>query len=113
MRHQKRNKASHREITMYRGLVSSLLTQERIITTEARARDIRPQAEKLITLGKRGDLQARRLAVQRIGHKKAVRKLLDEISPRYTQRKGGYTRIVKLGNRHGDGAPMAIIELVK
>lgn len=98
---------------MYRGLVSSLLTQERIITTEARARGIRPQAEKLITLGKRENLQARRLALQRIGHKKAVRKLWDEISPRYAQRKGGYTRIVKLGNRHGDGAPMAIIELVK
>jgi large subunit ribosomal protein L17 len=98
---------------MYRGLVSSLLTQERIITTEARARGIRPQAEKLITLGKRENLQARRLAVKRIGHKKAVRKLWDEISPRYAQRKGGYTRIVKLGSRHGDGAPMAIIELVK
>ena len=98
---------------MYRGLIRDLLTHEKLITTEARAREIRPWAEKLISLGKKGDLQARRLALQRIGHKKVVKKLLDEVSPRYDQRKGGYTRIVKLGRRHGEGAPTSLIELVK
>lgn len=114
---------------MFRDLVTDLFINERIKTTEARAKEIQPIAEKLITLGKRGDLHARRQAAAFVRitrsnsendgkevthHKKvnAVKKLFEEIAPRYKDRNGGYTRIIKIGPRRGDGAPMAFIELI-
>jgi large subunit ribosomal protein L17 len=95
-----------------RNMVTSLLTAERIVTTDTRAKELRSIAEKMITLGKRGDLHARRLAASYIRDRKVTKKLFDEISPRYGERTGGYTRIVKLGNRQGDNAPVSVIELI-
>lgn len=114
---------------MFRDLVTDLFINERIKTTESRAKEIQPIAEKLITLGKRGDLHARRQAAtfvritrsntendgKEVSYNKrinAVKKLFEEIAPRYKDRNGGYTRIIKIGPRRGDGAPMAFIELV-
>jgi large subunit ribosomal protein L17 len=94
-------------------MVTSLLDHERIVTTVAKAKEIRKFAEHMITLGKRGDLHARRQALAFVRSKKVVHKLFAEIAPRYAQRQGGYTRIVKMGFRRGDGAPMCLIELVK
>lgn len=84
----------------------------RITTTEARAKEVRSISEKMITLGKRGDLHARRQALAYILDESVVKKLFDEIAPKYKDRQGGYTRILKLGPRRGDGAPLVIIELV-
>lgn len=114
---------------LLRDLVTDLIINERIETTEARAKEVRSIVEKMITLGKRGDLHARRQAAafvrttrsitvkdgEEVVHNKvdAVKKLFDEIAPRYQERNGGYTRILKLGPRRGDGAPMVFIELVK
>ncbi len=81
-------------------------------TTHAKARDLRPYAEKIITKARRGDLHARRLVLAKIGDNDAVTKLFDEVGPRYADREGGYTRIIKLGQRRGDASEMAIIELV-
>ncbi|RNL83828.1 50S ribosomal protein L17 [Halostreptopolyspora alba] len=94
-------------------LATSLFQHGRIKTTEAKAKRLRPYAEKLITLGKRGDLHARRLALRQITDKSVVHELFTEIGPRYENRDGGYTRITKLGPRKGDNAPMATIELVE
>ena len=117
MRHRKAGRklgrsSGHRK-ALYRNLIIELFRHERIKTTEAKAKAIRPLAEKLITLGKRGDLHARRLAAARLNDPFAVKKLFDELAPRYEDRPGGYTRILKLGRRQGDGAEMAIIELVE
>jgi len=90
----------------------SLFQHERITTTTARAKELRPYVERLITLAKRGDLHARRLAARRIADRDVLGKLFDDIAPRYAERPGGYTRILKLGNRKGDAAEMALIELV-
>lgn len=90
----------------------SLFRHERITTTTARAKELRPYVERLITLAKRGDLHARRLAARRIADRDVLGKLFDDIAPRYAERPGGYTRILKLGNRKGDAAEMALIELV-
>jgi large subunit ribosomal protein L17 len=90
----------------------SLFRHERITTTTARAKELRPYAERLISLAKRGDLHARRLAARRIADREVLGKLFDDIGPRYEGRPGGYTRILKLGNRKGDAADMALIELV-
>ena len=109
-RHLGRDTA-HR-LALYRNLVTDLLRYERITTTEAKAKEIRPLAEKMITLGKRGDLHARRQALRFIYDPKVVRKVFDEIAPRMKDRPGGYLRITKLERRRGDGAPMASIELV-
>jgi large subunit ribosomal protein L17 len=98
---------------MYRNLVTELLGHEKIITTEAKAKEIRSLTEKMITLGKAGTLQARRQALATIYDKKVVEKLFKDIAPRYAERSGGYTRILKLGFRTGDSAPIAQIELVK
>lgn len=103
---------SHRE-AMFRNLVTSFLTHEKITTTDAKAKEIRSVAEKMITLGKRGDLHSLRLAASYIREKSVVTKLFTTIAPRYKDRPGGYTRIVKLGNRQGDAAPVSIIELVE
>ncbi|OZM55930.1 50S ribosomal protein L17 [Lottiidibacillus patelloidae] len=105
---------------MLRDLVSDLFINERIETTEARAKEVRRIAEKMITLGKRGDLHARRQAASYIRNEvsneetgeRTLAKLFDDIAPRYEERQGGYTRILKVGPRRGDGAPMVIIELV-
>ena len=94
-------------------LATSLFQHGRIRTTEAKAKRLRPYAEKLITLGKRGDLHARRQVLTKITDKSVVHELFTEIGPRYENRPGGYTRITKIGPRKGDNAPMAIIELVE
>jgi large subunit ribosomal protein L17 len=98
---------------MFRNLVTSFLNHEKITTTDAKAKEIRSVAEKMITLGKRGDLHALRQAASYIREKSVVTKLFTTIAPRYKDRPGGYTRIVKLGNRLGDAAPISIIELVE
>lgn len=103
---------SHRE-AMFRNLVTSFLNHEKITTTDAKAKEIRSVAEKMITLGKRGDLHSLRQAASYIREKSVVTKLFTTIAPRYKDRSGGYTRIVKLGIRQGDAAPVSIIELVE
>ncbi len=102
---------SHR-LSLYRNLVTDLLRYERITTTEAKAKEIRPMAERIITLGRRGDLHARRLAMRFVFDPKVVKKVFDEIGPRMATRPGGYLRITGLEPRKGDGARMATIELV-
>jgi len=102
----------HRQ-AIFKNMVTDPLHHERITTTEAKAKEVRGLAEKVITLGKDGSLQARRQALRLVTDKGVVRKVFDELAPRYASRPGGYTRIVKLGSRLGDGAPMVILELVK
>lgn len=103
---------AHRR-ALYRNLVTSLLGYEKIITTEAKAKEVRSIAEKMITLGKHGGLHARRKAVAFIYEKDIVDKLFTEIAPRYLERPGGYTQITKLSPRLGDAAPMVQLELIK
>ncbi len=98
---------------MFRNMITEILAQEKIITTEPKAKAVRSMNEKMITLGKAGGLHGRRLASAYILDQKVTEKLFKEIGPRYAQRQGGYTRIIKLGPRIGDGAAMAQIELVK
>lgn len=98
---------------MFRNMVTSFLQHEKITTTDAKAKELRSIAEKMITLGKKGDLHATRQAAAYIRDKKVVTKLFTEIAPRYSERPGGYTRIIKLGIRPGDTAPVSIIELVE
>ena len=98
---------------LYRNLITSLLTYEKITTTEAKAKESRGLAEKVITLGKDGSLGSRRRVLAFLTDKKVADKVFDEIAPRYTDRIGGYTRLVKLGPRRGDSAPMVRIELVE
>jgi large subunit ribosomal protein L17 len=93
-------------------MVTSLLQHEKIETTDAKAKELRPLTEKMVSLGKRGDLHARRLAMRVIRDESVAKKLFDDIAPRFKDRAGGYTRILKLGRRHGDNAPVSIIELV-
>lgn len=117
MRHNKAGrrlgrKTSHRE-AMFRNMVTSLLDHGRITTTDAKAKEIRVVAERMITLGKRGDLHSMRLASSVIREKPVVSKLFSTIAPRYKERLGGYTRIIKLGIRQGDAAPLSLIELVE
>jgi large subunit ribosomal protein L17 len=116
MRHQVKKgmlgrNTAHRRALM-RNMVTSFLERERVRTTIAKARSLRPVAEKMITLGKRGTLHARRQALAYMTKEEAVKKLFDDIGPRFKERPGGYTRIVKLDRRAGDGAEMAMIELV-
>ncbi|MEA5115496.1 MAG: 50S ribosomal protein L17 [Geobacteraceae bacterium] len=117
MRHSKSGRrlgrtTSHR-IAMFRNMVTSFLTHEKIVTTDAKAKELRPIAEKMITLGKQGDLHAVRQAASYIRDKQTVTKLFSVIAPRFKERPGGYTRIVKLGSRPGDTAQMSLIELVE
>jgi large subunit ribosomal protein L17 len=98
---------------MFRNMVTSLLNHEKITTTDAKAKEIRSVAEKMITLGKRGDLHSMRQAAAYIREKSVVTKLFATIAPRYKDRSGGYTRIIKLGIRQGDTAPVSLIELVE
>jgi large subunit ribosomal protein L17 len=116
MRHQKRGRklgrdSAHRK-SLYANLTSELITHGPIRTTLAKAKEVRPVAEQMITLGKRGDLHARRQAVAFLRQKPVVKSLFEDVAPRYAERPGGYTRIVKLGPRLGDAAEMAYIELV-
>ena len=103
--------SAHRK-AMLRNLVTDLLREGRIQTTEFRAKEARRQAEKMITLGKRGDLHARRQAMAYIYDESVVTKLVEEIAPKYADRQGGYTRILKLGPRRGDAAEVVFLELV-
>ena len=116
MRHQKKTlklgrKAEHRK-ALLANQVCSLIEHQRIKTTLAKAKAVRPLAEKMVTLGKNGSIHARRTAFSTLRHKDAVKKLFDEIAPRSTERNGGYTRIVRLGQRKSDSASMAFIEWV-
>lgn len=104
-------KTAHRK-SMLRNLVTDLLREGRIQTTECRAKETRREAEKMITLGKRGDLHARRQVLAYVVDEDVVTKLFDEIAPRYEERHGGYTRILKLGPRRGDTAEVVFLELV-
>jgi len=103
--------ASHRK-AMLRNMVTSLLRYEKIVTTDAKAKELRSVADKMITLGKRGTLHARRQALSYIRDKEVAAKVFEELSDRYSDRPGGYTRIIKLGYRVGDNAPLSRIELV-
>ena len=117
MRHRSKGRqlsrtSTHRAATL-RNLATSLFRHERIETTTAKAKELRPYAERLITLARQGDVHARRLAGRKIQDRTVLGKLFDEIAPRYAERPGGYTRILKLGNRKGDAAEMSLIELVR
>jgi large subunit ribosomal protein L17 len=116
MRHRKSGRgfsrtSAHRQ-AMFENLAASLLKHEQIRTTLPKAKDLRPIVERLITLGKRGGLHARRQAIAKLGDRALADKLLTTLAERYASRAGGYTRIVKAGFRYGDDAPMAVIELV-
>ncbi|MBB5335786.1 50S ribosomal protein L17 [Pectinatus brassicae] len=111
MRKLGRNSSARR--ALFRSVLTALFTQERIETTEAKAKEISGLAEKMITLAKRNDLHARRQVIADLQDEAVARKLFDEIAPGYSERQGGYTRILKLGPRRGDAAPMVILELVK
>ncbi len=116
MRHRnagrKLNRTSSHRTAMFANMMAALIKHEQIKTTLPKAKDLRPIAEKLITLGKRGDLHARRQAIAFLRDEKVVGKLFSTIAERYKTRSGGYTRVLKAGFRYGDAAPMAIIELV-
>lgn len=102
---------SHRD-AMLRNIVTSFLREGKVVTTETKARELKRLAEKMITLGKRGDLHARRQAIAFITDKEVVKKLFDDIAPKYAGRSGGYTRVSKIGPRRGDAAEMVLVELV-
>ena len=103
--------SSHRQ-AMFRNLAAALLENEQITTTLPKAKELRPFVEKLVTLAKKGDLHARRIAISRVRDVGQVGKLFETLGPRYKSRKGGYTRVLKAGFRYGDNAPMAVIEFV-
>ncbi len=108
----KLGRTSDQRRALFRSMVTALFAQERIETTEAKAREVKAIADEMITLAKRGDLHARRQALAYIMDEGVVKKLFDTIGPRYADRAGGYTRVLKLAPRRGDAAPMAILELV-
>ena len=116
MRHRmsgrKLNRTSKHRQMLFRNMSQALIKHEQIDTTLAKARELRPVVERLITLGKRGDLHARRLAFARLRDNDMVSKLFDALAERYADRQGGYTRIIKAGYRYGDSAAMAVIEFV-
>ena len=116
MRHgmsgRKLNRKSQHRRAMFANMANALFKHEQIETTLPKAKDLRPYAERLITLAKRGDLHARRLAMSRLRDKTVVAKLFSTLAERYADRSGGYTRVLKAGFRYGDAAPMAVIELV-
>jgi large subunit ribosomal protein L17 len=117
MRHlksgRKLNRSSSHRHAMWRNMVTSLLQHEHLQTTDAKAKELRRWAERIITLGKRGSLHARRQALAFVRSRPVVAKLFDEIAPRFRDRPGGYTRITKLGSRRGDAAPLSLIELTE
>ena len=111
--HRKLGRVTPHRMALLRNLATALFERERIRTTLMKAKELRPYAEKLITKAKRGDLAARREVLKDIPDRDVVARLFTEIGPRFAERRGGYTRIMKLGQRAGDGAPMARIELVE
>jgi large subunit ribosomal protein L17 len=116
MRHghgyRKLNRTHEHRKAMFANMVSSLIEHEQIKTTLPKAKELKRIADKIITLGKRGDLNSRRIAQSELRQDAAVKKLFDTLAPRYKERSGGYTRVLKAGFRYGDAAPMAIVELV-
>lgn len=110
-RHLGRNSAQRK--ALFKSLVTQVLQYERIETTEAKAKAVRGDVDKIITLAKRGDVHSRRLVLKTVQDKKVVEKLFDKIGPRFKERNGGYTRIIKLGQRHGDAAEMVLLELTE
>ena len=110
--HRKFNRRSDHRKSMLANLAASLIKHEQITTTLPKAKELRPVVEKLVTLGKRGDLHARRIAISRLRDVDLVKKLFDVLGPRYKTRNGGYTRVLKAGFRYGDNAPLAVIEFV-
>ena len=117
MRHRQKGRKlgrtkSHRDL-MLRNLVTSLFDNESVPTTEAKAKEARRLAERMVSFAKRGDLHARRQVLKQINDQDVVKKLFDSIAPRFEGRNGGYTRIIKLARRHGDAAPVAILELTE
>ena len=109
--HRKLNRTSSHRKAMFANMSAALIKHEQIVTTLPKAKDLRPVVEKLVTLGKRGDLHARRQAIAQIKDVALVGKLFSVLGPRYKDRNGGYTRVLKAGFRYGDAAPMAVIEL--
>jgi large subunit ribosomal protein L17 len=117
MRHQAKGRKFNRvkkvRTALVRSLASNLILKEKITTTEAKAKETRPYVEKMVTKAKKDTLANRRLVIEKVGqNKKVITKLFTELGPRFTERRGGYTRITKLGRRVSDGSPMAIIEFV-
>jgi large subunit ribosomal protein L17 len=110
--HRKLGRTAEHRKAMFANMAAALIKHEQIVTTLPKAKELRPVVEKMITLGKRGDLHARRQAISQIRDVDMVRKLFDVLGPRYKERKGGYTRIIKAGFRYGDSAPVAVIEFV-
>ncbi|WP_019962389.1 50S ribosomal protein L17 [Woodsholea maritima] len=110
--HRKLNRTSSHRRAMMANMAASLILHEQIVTTLPKAKELKPFMDKLITLAKRGDLHARRQAISKIRDKDQVSKLFATLGPRYEERNGGYTRVLKAGFRHGDNAPLAVIELV-
>ena len=110
--HRKLNRTAEHRRAMFANMCQALIKHEQIITTLPKAKDLRPVVEKLVTLGKRGDLHARRQAISQMKDAVLVKKLFDVLGPRYKDRNGGYTRVLKAGFRHGDNAAMAVIEFV-
>jgi len=111
--HRKFNRTAEHRRAMFANMAVALIKHEQITTTLPKAKDLRPIVEKLVTLGKRGDLHARRQAIAEIRDVPMVKKLFEVIGPRYKERNGGYLRIMKAGFRHGDNAPVAVIEFVE
>jgi large subunit ribosomal protein L17 len=110
--HRKLGRTTAHRTAMFANMSASLIKHEQIVTTLPKAKDLRPIVEKLVTLGKRGDLHARRQAVSQIRDIGMVKKLFEVLGPRYQSRQGGYTRVLKAGFRYGDNAPVAVIEFV-
>ena len=110
--HRKLNRTAEHRRAMFANMAAALIKHEQIVTTLPKAKDLRPIVEKLVTLGKRGDLHARRQAIAAIRDVPMVKKLFDVLGPRYKGRNGGYTRVLKAGYRHGDSAPVGVIEFV-
>lgn len=110
--HRRFNRSSEHRKAMFANMAAALIKHEQIVTTLPKAKDLRPIVEKLVTLGKRGDLHARRQAIAQIRDQDQARKLFEVLGPRYKERNGGYLRIMKAGFRFGDNAPMAVIEFV-
>lgn len=116
MRHLKKGRSLHRKSSHRKALLCNLavaiLTNGRVRTTEAKAKEVRGLVDRIITWGKRGDIHARRLTARQVRSRTVVKMVFDELAPRYRDRPGGYTRIMKMGYRHGDNAPVVIMELV-
>jgi large subunit ribosomal protein L17 len=116
MRHRKAgrklNRTSTHRSALFANMASALIKHEQIVTTLPKAKELRPFVDKLVTLAKKGDLAARRMAISKVRDQDMVRKLFDTIGPRYEERNGGYTRVLRAGYRDGDSAPVAVIEFV-